>query len=305
MKVKPMQTFYAKVDSYNQTTYETNTLSVLLKDDTRLTLRVDETQDVIEGEVYLFEVEPIDFKGREQFLVQHFTHISDVELNYSEKEKVMGAFYNFAPIPIDDIKATIESFLQKITNPTIKAITLGLYNKHEKDFYLYPAATRFHHAYIGGVAHHTSTMLSLVEGFVKTYPYLKEELLIAGIVLHDIFKIIELSNYYAPEYTKEGRLIGHIAMGVEKIGEIAHQENVYDSEERLLLQHMVLSHHYYGNFGSPKKPNIPEALALHFIDNIDSKFAVLGDALKQTKPGEFTQSLGVLDRERYYKSKLK
>ncbi len=300
-----MKTFYAKVDSYNQTTYETNTLSVLLKDSTRLTLRIDENADVKEGEVYQFECEPIEFKGREQFLVKSHVHITDLDLSFEEEHEAMSAFYTFAPVKSEAIQQDIESYFDKLKNDALRQITLHLYEKHKRDFYRYPAATRFHHAYIGGVAHHTATMLRLVEGFVKTYPYLKEDLLIAGIVLHDIFKVVELSNHYAPEYTKEGRLIGHIAMGVEHIGHTAQTLGLYDTEERLLLQHMVLSHHYYGNFGSPKKPNIPEALALHFIDNIDSKFAVLGEALEQIEPGEFTPSLGVLDRERYYKSKLK
>ncbi len=300
-----MKNFYAKVDSYNQTTYDTNTLSVLLKDDTRKTLRIDENAKVIEGEVYYFECEPTEFKGKEQYLVSTFTHITDLNLSLEDEQEAMRYFYNYSPETTKQTKAIIENALNSIENPTILAITKDLYETYKAQYYRYPAATRFHHAYIGGVAHHTATMLKLVEGFVQTYPFLNQDLLNGGIILHDLFKIIELSNHYAPEYTKEGRLIGHIAMGVEYIGFSAKKLSLYETEERLLMQHMVLSHHYYGNFGSPKKPNIPEALALHFIDNIDSKFAVLGQALEHTKPGEFTSSLGVLDRERYYKSKLK
>jgi len=299
-----MNTFYAKVDTYNQTTYDTNTLSVLLRDDTRMTLRVDETIPIKEKEVYRFKVEPIVFKEREQFLVKEVDHVRELDLSLKEKEAIFADFYAFAPRDIEKIKDEVESYLARLENPAIKQITESLYKEYKNDFYLYPAATRFHHAYIGGVAHHTSTMLKLVDGFVKTYPFLNEDLLISGIFLHDVFKIVELSNYHAPEYTKEGKLIGHITMGVEAIGQTARTLSLYDTEERLLLQHMVLSHHYYGNFGSPKKPNIPEALALHHIDNIDSKFAVLGEALESIKEGEFTHPLPVLDRERYYKSKI-
>jgi len=300
-----MTKFYAKVDSYNMTTYDTNTLSVLLKDDTRKTLRIDETLPIQEGEVYQFECELIDFKGKDQYLVKAYTHITQLNLSLEDEQEAMRAFYNYAPTPTKETKALIENALNSIENKTIHSITKKLFEQYENQFYRYPAATRFHHAYIGGVAHHTATMLKLVDGFVQTYPYLNKDLLNSGIILHDLFKVVELSNHYSPEYTKEGKLIGHLAMGVEYIGKIAHELNLYDTEERLMLQHMVLSHHYYGNFGSPKKPNIPEALALHFIDNIDSKFAVLGEALEKIEPGEFTQSLGVLDRERYYKSKLK
>lgn len=299
-----MNNFYAKIDSYNQTTYDTNTLSVLLEDQTRRTLRIDETAKIYEGEVYYFECEPIEFKNREQFLVKHYQHLNDSDLSLTEKERIMSVFYDYAPKDIEAIQKTIVQYLDAMEENPIQAITMTLFKRYEKDFYLYPAATRFHHAYIGGVAHHTATMLKLVDGIVSTYPFLNKDLLVGGIILHDLFKTVELSNPHAPEYTKEGRLLGHISMGTVAVAEAARELGLYDKEERLLLQHMILSHHYYGNFGSPKKPNLPEALALHFIDNIDSKFAVLGEALAETKEGEFTAPLAVIDRERFYKSKI-
>ncbi len=297
-----MKNFYAKIDSYNETTYETNTLSVLLSDGTRLTLRIDEEEDICEEEVYRFATEPIEFKGRTQYLVQSFTHIDDMDIGFEAKIAVMKDFYPFAPIDVAKTKETIETHLASIKDETIGKIAKALYEKHREDFYLYPAATRFHHAYIGGVAHHTATMLELAEGLLAVYAFLNRDLLVAGIILHDLFKTVELSNFYAPEYTREGRLLGHLAMGSDAVGEIAREIGLAGKEEVVLLRHMMLSHHYYGNFGSPKKPNIPEALALHFIDNIDSKFAVLGEALEETEPGEFTEPLGVLERERYYKA---
>ncbi len=298
-----MERFYAKIISYNLTTYDTNTLSVILRDDTRRTLRIDENKDIKEDEVYFFVTEPIEFKERQQYLVHEFTHISGCDITLEEKFAVMREFYPFAPVDIKTTRRTVEKYLSRIEDEATREITQALYERYKEDFYLYPAATRFHHAYVGGVAHHTATMLELSDGIVSVYDFLDHDLLIAGILLHDLFKTVELSNYYAPEYTEEGRLLGHIAMGSEAIGDMAREKGLYETEERMLLQHMLLAHHYYGNFGSPKKPATPEALALHFIDNIDSKFAVLKEALEETEPGEFTQSLGVLDRERYYKSK--
>ena len=93
-------------------------------------------------------------------------------------------------------------------------------------------------------------------------------------------------------------------MGVKAIEVAASKLGHLGSEEALLIEHMVLSHHYYGNYGSPKKPMIPEALVLHFIDNIDSKMTVLQEVLDQTSPGEFTSPIAVVDREKFYKSKL-
>ena len=92
-------------------------------------------------------------------------------------------------------------------------------------------------------------------------------------------------------------------MAIKELEVHAEKLNVRGSEEALLLQHMILSHHYFPHFGSPKKTNIPEALILHFIDNIDSKMTVLKETLDQVEPGEFTSPIGVLDREKYYKAK--
>ena len=216
----------------------------------------------------------------------------------------MGAFYEYAPVEISEVKAIIDEYLTRINNKIIKEITLALYEKYKEPFYLYPAATKFHHAYISGLSYHTSTMMKMVDGFVKVYPFLNQDLLISGIILHDIMKVEELSNFAGPEYTKVGKLLGHITMGVKELELTAQTLGYTGTEEVLLMQHMILSHHYYGNFGSPKKPNIPEALVLHFIDNIDSKLTVLMEAFEEIESGEFTSPIGVLDREKYYKSRL-
>jgi len=217
----------------------------------------------------------------------------------------MSIFYEYAPVDSSQTKEIIESYLNNIDNKIIKEVVMKIYKDNEQEFYLYPAATKFHHAYIGGLSYHTSTMMKLTDGFKNVYPLLNQDLLSAGILLHDICKVTELSNYAGPEYTKEGRLLGHITMGVKLIEVTAEQLGYHGTEEVLLLEHMVLSHHYYGNYGSPKKTNIPEALILHFIDNIDSKMTVLQETLEQIEPGEFSSPIGVLDREKYYKSTIK
>lgn len=298
-------TFFAKVDSINETTYDTYTLSVLNEKNERKTLRIDKNEKVDLNAVYEFEVEEIEFKERIQFLVHEYTHINNVKVPIERKTELMGCFYEYAPVEVTEIKSIIETYLGKIENKIIKDITLELYHKFKEPFYLYPAATRFHHAYISGLSYHTSTMMKMIDGFMKVYPFLNQDLLIAGILLHDICKVEELSNFAGPEYTKVGKLLGHITMGVKEVEMTAEKFGYRDSEEVLLLEHIILSHHYFGNFGSPKKPNIPEALVVHFIDNIDSKLTVLMEAFDEIDQGEFTSPIGVLDREKYYKSTLK
>ena len=143
-----------------------------------------------------------------------------------------------------------------------------------------------------------------MEGFLKNYPFLNRDLLTSGIILHDLFKVEELTDYKDPSYSRDGKLLGHISLGAQAIYKASYELELGESEERVLLEHMVLTHHYYGHFGSPKKPNLAEALALHFIDNIDAKFVVLGEALSQTDEGTFTQSLNIIDKERFYKPKI-
>ncbi len=296
---------FAKVVSNNGTTHETNTVSVLTEKKERMTFRINKEEKLQLNAVYYFEAEEIIFNEKEQYLITAFESIDTKELELETRQALMTCFYDYAPLPISEIKIIVEGYLNKINNVVIKDIIMFLYEARKEEFYLYPAATKLHHAYISGLSYHTSTMLKLIDGFKENYPFLNEDLLIAGIFLHDICKVKELSNYAGPEYTKEGKLLGHITMGVKAIELTALKLGHQGTEEVLLLEHMVLSHHYYGNYGSPKKPNIPEALILHFIDNIDSKMTALSDALDQTLPGEFTQSVTVLDRERYYKSKIK
>ena len=267
-------------------------------------MRISKEINLTVNAIYKFTVEPIIFKEKQQYLVINHNHIDDEEIEFQKRNELMEIFYEYAPVDIKEVKTTIESYLSKIKNRAIKEITTQLYKDNEEAYYLYPAATKFHHAYIGGLSYHTSTMLKLIDGFKNVYPFLNEDLLIAGIILHDLYKTKEFTNYAGPEYSKEGRLLGHITMGIKGIEVTAQELGYLGSEEALLLEHMVLSHHYYGNYGSPKKPMIPEALVLHFIDNIDSKLTVLEEVLNQTEKGEFTSPIPVADREKYYKSKL-
>lgn len=296
--------FYAKVEAINITTYETNTLRVLTEKKEGLTVRINQDEKITLNAVYCFKCEPITFKEREQLEVKEFIHIDEADIPFERRSELMGEFYLYAPVDPTVVKQTIEAYISKIENKVIKAIVDKIYEADQKEFYLYPAATKFHHAYIGGLSYHTSTMMKLTDGFMNVYPFLNYDLLIAGIFLHDICKVRELSNYAGPEYSKEGKLLGHITMGIKEIEIVANELGYRGTEEVLLLEHMVLSHHYYGNYGSPKKTNIPEALILHFIDNIDSKMTVLQETLDQVEAGEFTAPIGVLDREKYYKSKL-
>ncbi|MDX9691361.1 MAG: metal-dependent phosphohydrolase, partial [Acholeplasmataceae bacterium] len=234
------------------------------------------------------------------------TGIEPAEKVLSDEElaTVLDRFYVYAPIPMLEIKKDIEKYMKQINNQVLKEITEKIYLENERAFYLHPAATKFHHAYVGGLSYHTLTMLKLIEPFIQIYPYLNHDLLIAATILHDMSKIGEISGVDG-EYTKEGLLIGHLVMQTVDIDRVARQLGYENEEEVLLLKHMIISHHGQFNFGSPKKPQTGEALLLWFVDTIDSKFTVLGEVLEDTKEGTFTNMISVMDKMRFYKTNIK
>ncbi len=296
--------FYGKVVQKNDSTYDTYPVNVLTEASENLIVRIAKGEEVLLNKIYYFETITVQFKEKVHYEVTKYTILGEMELTDVRREELLKFFYNYAPIEIEVIKKDIEEKLNGLQNKVIKDITEAVYNRFRDDFYLYPAATKFHHAYISGLAYHTHSMLKLAEGFFKVYSFLNHDLVNAGIILHDMCKIFEFDTYEGSEYTIKGKLLGHITMGANLIAEIAKELGYEDTEETMLLQHIIISHHYYGNFGSPRKPNIAEALVIHFIDNIDSKVTVLGEELNLVEPGNLTTSIGVLERERYYKHKL-
>ncbi|MCF7924734.1 MAG: HD domain-containing protein [Candidatus Izimaplasma sp.] len=296
--------FYGKVTQVNESTYDTYPVNVTTDNNENVIVRIKQDEEVLLNKIYLFETRSINFKEKIHLEAINYQLLETLDVDDKTQEKLMKFFYEYAPVKISFIKKDIETIIDSLENETIKKLTKTIYEENKNDFYLYPAASRFHHAYISGLAYHTHSMLKLAKGFMKVYKFLNKDLLMSGIIIHDICKISEFKSYENAEYTIKGKLLGHISMGVNLLEKTATRLNLEGKEEVMLLEHIMLSHHYYGNFGSPKKPNIAEALMIHFIDNIDSKACVLGEELEQTQEGELTKSIAVLERERYYKHKL-
>jgi len=188
----------------------------------------------------------------------------------------------------------------EMENPQIQRITRHLLKKHEAAFTTYPAAMKNHHDYVSGLIDHVVSMLKLGKSLAELYPTLNKDLLYAGIILHDVGKVIELTGPVATQYTVEGNLIGHISIMVNEISKAADELDIA-GEEVMLLQHMVLSHHGKEEWGSPKRPMLREAEVLHYIDNIDAKMTMLDRALSKTNPGEFSERIFPLENRSFYK----
>lgn len=190
-----------------------------------------------------------------------------------------------------------------IKNKILFQITSNLYKKNKNKFLITPAAFKMHHVYYGGLGYHTLSMLEMSEVFLKKYSYLNADLIYSGIILHDMAKVSEF-NFEEKVYNKEGILLGHLILGVNSIHEEALCLGVQDSEEILLLKHLLISHHGLLEYGSAKKPQISEALLLWFLDDIDSKMNTLGEKLEEIKKGTFTEPLNVLSKKCFYKPDL-
>ncbi len=230
--------------------------------------------------------------------------VNDVSLfNDLKRAKILADFMNHKDIKSEDIKNSLYNYINKITNVVLHDITKTLIDRHIVDFITYPGGTKIHHNFLGGLIYHTITMLELVEGIVKAYPFLNINYLYAGIILHDLGKTREFTDVQNPEFSLEGQMLGHLVIGALEVNEVAKELGYSDREETLILEHILISHHGQLQYGSAKKPLTAEALLIWFLDSIDSKFQVIGDELAKTNPGEFSESIPVLEKMRLYKPK--
>jgi 3'-5' exoribonuclease len=211
------------------------------------------------------------FQGALQVILSHIERV--------EAEKVdLGDFLPHTEQDVSKLLDRLRATLLRLTNPHLRALAecFLMDDGFVRGFCQAPAGVRNHHAYLGGLLEHVVTLLDAAERLVPLYPELDRDLLLMGIFLHDIGKVRELSYTRSFAYTDEGQLIGHLIIGVEMLNEKAAKVpdlmgEPFPDELLLRLKHMILSHHGTYEFGSPKLPMTPEAIALHCLDNLDAK----------------------------------
>jgi len=258
--------------------------------------------DVSEGDEALYLPETIvkvagdiqNYRGRSQLRIRQIRPASQ-----ADAVKVSD-FLESAPLSVEEMSSKITQYIFEMQNPNIQRITRHLIKKYQKPFMEYPAATKNHHEFISGLAYHVVSMLDLAKVICQLYLSLDKDLLYAGIILHDLGKVVELSGPVSTTYTIEGNLLGHISIMVNEIGKAADELGI-SGEEVTVLQHIVLSHHGKAEWGSPKPPMIKEAEILHYIDNLDAKMNMLDRALKRVKPGEYSERIFALENRSFYK----
>lgn len=206
------------------------------------------------------------FNGKFQFTVHKLRKLEDSEVDFSDylpkTEKDVETLWS-------EIAATVETF----ENPWLKVL-LRAFMADPQIAAAYknaPAAKTLHHAVIGGLLDHVSSLFRLCQLAASNYPQIDRDLLLAGAFLHDIGKLHELSYSRSIQYTTAGQLLGHMIIELEMLqGKLAEIPG-FPGELKLLLEHMIISHHGQYEFGSPKLPMFPEALMLHYLDDLDSK----------------------------------
>jgi 3'-5' exoribonuclease len=149
-----------------------------------------------------------------------------------------------------------------------------------------PAAKHIHHAFLGGLIEHVLSLCSMARLTAQHYRFVDTDLLLTGAILHDLGKIYELNYERGFSYSNEGQLLGHIHIGLRIIAEKLRGLPDFPAPLRSLVEHMILSHHGKLEFGSPKVPQFPEAVILHYLDDMDSKVECMRALLESDRQVE-------------------
>ncbi|MBI1940917.1 MAG: HD domain-containing protein [Acidobacteria bacterium] len=201
----------------------------------------------------------------------------------------------------EEMYAALRARLQALAPGPLRALLLAILEDPAiaEKLKLAPAAMSYHHAYLGGLLEHVLSLVELADGVCDHYPSLDKDLVLAGLVLHDLGKIEELSYARGFRYTTRGQLLGHITIGLEIVREKMKEIADFPGDLKDRIEHIILSHHGQLEFGSPKEPMFPEALVVHYLDNLDSKLASMRAqyAADKDRPGEWTARNPALKRE--------
>lgn len=186
---------------------------------------------------------------------------------------------------VDKMEESLRKMLRTVKDRHLIDLLAGFFNDEAfmACFRACPAAVQFHHAYLGGLLEHTLSMTKLACWITDHYPRLDKDLLLAGVFLHDIGKVRELNWERGFQYTNEGQLVGHLVLGASMVEEKARGVEGFPQELLDRLKHLILSHHGEYEFGSPKLPATAEAIALHYIDNLDAKMHAFEKAINEDR----------------------
>ena len=258
-------------------------------------------EKIKEGSIIKVKAQVTEWNGMKQLRVSRIRQTS------AEDNLVMKDYIKAAPEEAADMYDYIYSRAEAFQDEDLRNICIRELTDNREKLMYYPAAQKNHHAERAGLLYHVKRMLMMAERACEVYTNLNRELVMTGVILHDMEKINEIQSNelgVSTGYSFEGKMLGHLVQGVRTIDRLANELGM-PREKAVMLEHMILSHHYEPEFGSPKKPLFPEAEMLHYLDMIDAKMFDMQDALEKTEPGEFSDRVWTLDNRTLYRVKDK
>lgn len=239
------------------------------------------------------------YRDKNQLKVDHMDLIDPATegLDYSD-------FLPTSKVPPEELMEDLEDLItEHMKHAPWKSFCRKVLNDRDirRRLMLAPGAKTVHHAYIGGLLEHTLQVARVCMALCDVYPDLDRQTLLAGAIFHDFGKAWELSGGLVNDYTDEGRLLGHIQIGQEKLEPFLQRSRKLDEGLKLHFKHLITSHHGEYEFGSPVQPKTPEAFILHHADNIDAKLNIIDQAYAEMdKTGaEWSPYMRFLDRNVY------
>lgn len=222
------------------------------------------------------------FQGALQLNVKRARKAAEGE--YEPKEYLPVSEYN-----VDEMYEQLLGYIKQMKNPYLKKLAGSFFIEDAdfaKRFKFHSAAKSVHHGFVGGLLEHTLSVTKLSAYFADNYKILNKDLLVCAAMFHDIGKLEELSTFPENDYTDEGQLLGHIMIGAMEIAERIKTIDGFPVKLAHEMEHCILAHHGELEYGSPKKPALPEAVALSYADNIDAKMETMRELLANVPEGD-------------------
>ena len=255
-------------------------------------------QKIKEGSVIKVKALVTEWNGMKQLRVSRIRQTS------AEDGIVMMDYIKAAPEDAAEMYDYIYSRAAAFEDKDLRNICVKQLTDNKEKLMYYPAAQKNHHAEMAGLLYHVKRMLMMAERACEVYTNLNRELVMTGVILHDMEKINEIDSNelgISTGYSFEGKMLGHLVQGVRTIDRLAAELDI-PREKAVMLEHMILSHHYEPEFGSPKKPLFPEAEMLHYLDMVDAKMFDMQEAVEKTEPGCFSDRVWTLDNRNVYRA---
>ena len=247
----------------------------------------------VAGNIVDLEAEVIFYKDHLQMKVLGGRKLTSDQIDFAR-------FVPSAPVARDVLIAKLDNYLASFKNEDVSKLTNYIVNKFRDKYLDWPAAVRNHHNFVSGLLFHSLTMADLAEKVCSIYPQINRDVLVAGALIHDLGKTIELSGPVATQFTLEGKLLGHISIMQAEVRKAAAELGM-EGEIPTIMEHMVLSHHGIPEYGSAVMPLTREAVVLNMIDDMDAKMMILDKAYIGVAPGEFTNKIFTMDERYFYR----